>query len=128
MNNQTDSTHKATPYCWQKAMQHKNDAVSQAKVSIELANAEKFEVPENVDRIYFFNPFSVTILQSVISQVLKSYYEDMRNIKLFFYYPSDEYISYLMTVEELVFSDEIDCRDLFEGNDARERIIIFEVS
>lgn len=113
---------------WQKAMQNKNDAVSQAKVSIELANAEKFEVPENVDRIYFFNPFSVTILQSVISQVLKSYYEDMRNIKLFFYYPSDEYISYLMTVEELVFSDEIDCRDLFEGNDARERIIIFEVS
>ena len=113
---------------WQKAMQNKNDAVSQAKVSIELANAEKFEVPENVDRIYFFNPFSVTILQSVISQVLKSYYEDMRNIKLFFYYPSDEYISYLMTVEEFVFSDEIDCRDLFEGNDARERIIIFEVS
>ena len=113
---------------WQKAMQNKNDAVSQAKVSIELANAEKFEVTENVDRIYFFNPFSVTILQSVISQVLKSYYEDMRNIKLFFYYPSDEYISYLMTVEELVFSDEIDCRDLFEGNDARERIIIFEVS
>ncbi len=34
---------------------------------------------------------------------------------LFFYYPSDEYISYLMTVDELVFSDEIDCRDLFPG-------------
>ena len=51
----------------------------------------------------------------------------MRGIQLFFYYPSDEYISYLMTVEELVFSDEIDCRDLFPGNDSRERIVIFEL-
>ena len=46
-------------------------------------------------------------------------------ILLFFYYPSDEYISYLMTVEELDFLDEIDCRDLFPGRDMRERIMVF---
>lgn len=94
-------------------------------VTMELANAEDFIVPEIVDRIYFFNPFSVEILQKVISKILDSYYEKMRSIQLFFYYPSDEYISYLMTVDELVFSDEIDCRDLFRGNDSRERIVIF---
>lgn len=44
-----------------------------------------------------------------------------------FYYPSDEYISYLMTVDELIFSDEIDCRDLFPGENKRERIVVFEV-
>lgn len=52
---------------------------------------------------------------------MNSYYENRRTVKLFFYYPSDEYIAYLMTVEELLFSDEIDCRDLFDGNNVREK-------
>jgi hypothetical protein len=30
-----------------------------------------------------------------------------------------------MTTDELEFYDEIDCMDLFDGNDLRERIIIF---
>lgn len=90
-------------------------------------NAECFKVPEEVDRIYFFHPFSLEILQKVIARVLDSYYEKMRPVQLYFYYPSDEYISYLMTVEELVFSDEIDCRDLFQGENPRERIMIFEL-
>ena len=64
-----------------------------------------------MNRAYFFNPFSVELLQKVI--------------RLFFYYPSDEYLAYLMTVDELVFADEIDCRELFDGNDARERIVEF---
>ena len=78
-----------------------------------------------MDRIYFFNPFSLEILQKVIHRILESYYENPREIKLLFYYPSDEYISYLMTVDEFMFEDEIDCRDLFPGNDTRERIVIF---
>ena len=109
---------------YEKAMTNKETAVSSNKVIIELANAEKFEVLESVDKIYFFNPFSVEILQKVIAQILDSYYENIRTIQLFFYYPSDEYISYL---DELMYYDEIDCRDLFDGNDSRERIMIFEI-
>ena len=45
----------------------------------------------------------------------------------FSYYPSDEYISYLMTVEELMFTDEIVCMDLFPGEDPREKIAIFKL-
>ena len=112
---------------YEKAMTNKETAVSSNIVIIELANAEKFEVLESVDKIYFFNPFSVEILQKVIAQILDSYYENIRTIQLFFYYPSDEYISYLMTVDELMYYDEIDCRDLFDGNDSRERIMIFEI-
>ena len=48
-------------------------------------------------------------------------------MSLFFYYPSDEYIVYLMTVDELSFVDEIDCCDLFPGEDVRERIMVFEI-
>lgn len=112
---------------YEKAITNKETVVSSNKVIIELANAEKFEVPESVDKIYFFNPFSVEILQKVIAQILDSYYENIRTIQLFFYYPSDEYISYLMTVDELMYYDEIDCRDLFDANDNRERIMIFEI-
>ena len=44
----------------------------------------------------------------------------------FFYYPNDEYLAYLMTLDEIMFLDEIDCSDLFEGQNQREKIIIFE--
>ena len=110
-----------------KAMENLATAVSAGRVSFEQANAESFAVPETVDRIYFFNPFSLEILQKAMSRILESYYEKPRPILLFFYYPSDEYISYLMTVREVMFFDEIDCGDLFPGNDPRERITVFEI-
>lgn len=112
---------------YERAVQNKNTAAASGRVEFELADATQYAVPMDVDRIYFFNPFSLEILQKVIGRVLKSYYENMRQIKLFFYYPSDEYISYLMAVDELMFSDEIDCRDLFDGENTRERIVIFDL-
>ena len=33
----------------------------------------------------------------------------------------------LKLVNELIFADEIDCRDLFQKIDSRERIVIFEL-
>ena len=61
----------------------------------------------------------------VLAKIEDSYYENPREIQLFFYYPSDEYISELMTVDMLFFVDEIDCRDLFDGENPRERIMVF---
>ncbi len=80
-----------------------------------------------VNRCFFFNPFSVEVLQIAMARILESWYEDPREILLFFYYPSDEYISWLMTVDELSFFDEIDCGDLFAGHDGRERVMIFQL-
>lgn len=71
--------------------------------------------------------FSVEILQKVFARVMESYYENPREMLMLFYYPSDEYVSFLMTQDSLMFSDEIDCRDLFPGNDPREKILIFEI-
>ena len=112
---------------YEKAVENKESAISSGRTAFELAQAEYFQVPDRVDRFYFFNPFSLEILQKAVARILDSYYENPRSMQLFFYYPSDEYISWLMTVDELVFSDEIDCRDLFPGEDLRERIMIFEV-
>ena len=111
---------------YEKAVENQKRAAAAGRVTFELVNAEQFQVPEEADRVYFFNPFSLEILQKVISRIIDSYYAAPREILLFFYYPSDEYISFLMTVDELTFSDEIDCGDLFQEKDPRERIIIFE--
>lgn len=110
---------------YKKALENKESAVSSERVSFVFADAEHFPVPESVDCMYFFNPFSLELLRKVMARIIESYYENPRQIQLFFYYPSDEYISYLMTVDELMFIDEIDCRDLFPGNDSRERIVVF---
>lgn len=109
------------------AMENKKTSVSRNKADFELIRAEEYKVPADVSRCYFFNPFSVEILHKVMARILESYYEDPREILLFFYYPSDQYISYLMTVDELEFYDEIDCTDLFEGNNCRERVMIFQL-
>ena len=109
------------------ALENKKTAVSANRVNFFMANAEKYEVPIEVNRCYFFNPFSVELLRKVMARILDSYYKEPRELLLFFYYPSEEYISYLMTVDELEFYDEIECGDLFEGNDIREQILIFKI-
>ena len=112
---------------FQQVMENKELAVSGSRTSFLKTNAETYPVSEEVDRCYFFNPFSVEILQKVLARIYESFYENPREILLFFYYPSDEYISYLMTQEQLLFSDEIDCMDLFDGKNQREKILVFEV-
>jgi len=110
---------------YQGALENRKTAVSGARTEFVPVRAEEYKVPAEVNRCYFFNPFSVELLRKVMVRILETYYENPREMYLFFYYPSEEYISYLMTVDELEFYDEIDCGDLFEGNDKRERILIF---
>lgn len=110
-----------------EALLNRNDAASRAKAEFVLTGAETYAVPPAVNRCYFFNPFSLEILRKVMARILESWYEQPRRLLLFFYYPADEYLAYLMTVEELEFYDEIECEDLFAGKDARERILIFEL-
>ena len=112
---------------YQSALNNQNAAVSGARTEFVLAKAEEYKVPPQVNRYYFFNPFSVELLRKVMTRIMESYYEKPREVFLFFYYPSEEYISYLMTVDELEFYDEIPCDDLFGENDLRERIMIFSL-
>ena len=109
------------------ALDNHKTAVSKMRTEFVQADAQTYGVPEEVNRCYFFNPFSVELLQKVIARIMESYYANPRELLLMFYYPSEEYISYLMTVDELQFYDEIMCDDLFDGSNSRERILIFSV-
>lgn len=112
---------------YEAAVENQGNAVSGERTEFILARAEEYEVSKEVNVCYFFNPFSIELLRKVIARIIDSYYENPREITFFFYYPSEEYISYLMTVDELEFYDEIDCGDLFESRDVRERIMIFRM-
>ena len=111
---------------YKDALENQKSAVSKSKTDFVLTKAEDYEVPKDVNRCYFFNPFSAEILHKVMAKILASYYAQPRDVFLFFYYPSDEFVSFLMTVEALDFFDEIECDDLFKG-DPRERILIFQL-
>ena len=110
------------------AEENRKTAVSGSRVTLVEAAAEQFEVPDEVNRMFFFNPFSVEILRKVLARIRESLYRAPREILLLFYYPSEEYVADLMTEDLLEFEDEIDCRDLFPGKDERESILIFSIS
>ena len=110
------------------AAENKETAVSGNRTDFVLSSAESYKVPVEVDQCYFFNPFSVEIFQSVLARIYESYYEKPREILLFFYYPSEDYVSALMTQEQLMFYDEMDTSDLFLSEDKREKILIFQVA
>lgn len=109
-------------------MENQKTAVSSDRTSFKNCGAENYEVGKEADRFYFFNPFSVEVFQKVLKKIEEAYYENPRKMLLFFYYPSDEYVACLMRQEELFFLDEIECKDLFPGNDPRERILVFELT
>ena len=96
----------------EKALENRKNTVKGNRLEFIHTAAEKYEVPADADTFYFFNPFSVELLQSVWKKISRSYYEDPREMLLFFYYPSDEYTAWLMTVPELEFYDEISCEDV----------------
>ena len=51
-----------------------------------------------------------------------------RVVKLFFYYPSKEYIEYLNNDENIAHLEDIDCRHLFNNEDQKEYIKIYMIN
>ncbi len=109
-----------------KALENIKDFKAKAKISFVHSNASDFILPNNVNCCYFFNPFSVEILNDVINRIYESFTSFNRNIFLFFYYPSNKYINYLNEKSFIEKVDEIDCSDIFK-NDEKEKILIFAI-
>ena len=107
------------------AMENLRTYAGAGRVEFMCARAEQFPV-EHANCFYFFNPFSLEVLRSVFGRILESYYGKPRTMRFFFYYPNEEYRSWLMTRNDLRFLAELDCRDLFPGANPREQILIFE--
>jgi len=53
-----------------------------------------------------------------------SYYENPREMKLFFYYPDDSYLAILRNTDELSFVADIDCGT---DTDRREYVAVYKI-
>jgi len=111
---------------YETAMQNYADAGKPAGISFVCANAEEYAIGD-ADHFFFFNPFSLPILQTVMGKILESYYETPRKLRFFFYYPTEDYVRELMN-SQLSFVEKIDCMDLFAVTDRREYILVFEMN
>lgn len=111
---------------YQEACKNKERYRCEDQICFANGKAEAFEVPLDVTACFFFNPFDLGILRGVMKKILASFDESPRTIRLFFYYPQDEYMAFLSTIPGMTFVDEIDCTDLFAAADDRNRVMIFE--
>ena len=91
------------------------------RVRLECRAAEQYEVrDENV--FFFFNPFSASVFGNVLRRLTRT-----SAGRLILYYPSEEYSALLDLTPEAERIDAIDCRDLFNGKNDRERIEVFRL-
>ncbi len=107
---------------FRRAETNKNRALSGGKVSFFCEDAVQFSVPAKANRCFFFNPFSVALLEQVIDRLWVSCETYPREIILFFYYPSTECDNFLRSCDRLNIVESIDCKDLFEEANEREKI------
>ncbi len=113
---------------YESARKNKDSSISGRLTDIVKASAESYKVPEDVDVCYFFNPFSVDIFRKTLARIIESCDENPRQVLLVFYYIQDEYRTYLMTHSRVEYVDDIDFRNMFDGDNIREHIMIFRVS
>ncbi|WP_294156607.1 methyltransferase [uncultured Clostridium sp.] len=65
------------------------------KIQFLKCLAQEYEIKDNDNKFYFFNPFSLQIFMSVINNILDSVGDNPRKVDIILYYPSDDYIFYL---------------------------------
>ena len=109
------------------AMENKKNCISSSRVEFTCCNAKDFLIPEDVNKAYFFNPFSVEVLKDVIENIKKSKEIFSREFLLFFYYPSKDYLEFLNNNSEITFIEDIECFNLFAEFDERECIKIYKI-
>lgn len=99
------------------------------KNSIHFLNkaAEDYFIPVQMDTFFFFRPFSVEIMHKVITNIFESYNKKKRNIRLIFYYLTEEYIMFLSSVPGINLINDIDCRNIIAKDDKKYRILVFEI-
>ncbi len=94
-------------------------------VRFERASAERY-APRDENVFFFFNPFSGSVLRAALRQIRRAGIGGPRGLRLIFYYPSDTFTACLADEDWLRPAGEIDCRDLFDGDNPREKILVYE--
>ena len=107
-----------------KISYEKKHKKSKEKINFVCNLAQQYEVSDEDNKFYFFNPFSIQIFSKVIDNILESYENNMRDMDIIMYYPSTEYLDYLDYKTPFYFEKEIHLSDLYE-KDPKEKFVIY---
>ena len=83
---------------------------------------EEYNVQKQDNVFFFFNPFSIHIFRRVLDNIVASYEKYPRKLHFIFYYPSPDYMDYLLNYPILTLKQEVRIEN--ERN-VNERIVIF---
>ena len=76
---------------YNSALENHKKCISSPRVEFINCDAKEYVIREDVTGLYFFNPFSIEILKDVLENLYKSKNNNVREIKLFFYYSLQPY-------------------------------------
>ena len=94
------------------------------KISFINCYAQDYEIKNNDNIFYFFNPFSVQIFMSVVENILLSVDKCYRKVHIILYYPSDDYTYYLENCTFFKLTKEIRLENLYH-KDNRQKMLIY---
>lgn len=86
--------------------------------------AERYEVQEQDNVFFFFNPFSVQIFRRVLKNIYLSFEQHPREIHLLLYYPSPDYMTYLLNETTFDLLKEV---RLAGHHNLYERLCVFTI-
>ena len=88
--------------------------------------ADKYEVTENDNYFYFFNPFSRQVFKNVLNNIIASVKKHPRDVKLIIYYPTFEYQNEIKNTNMFILKEMIKMSDY--ENDPSEKVLVYYLS
>lgn len=113
---------------YERAIMNGESPAAKNRVSFVLGDAATFTLPDNADRCFFFNPFALHTIKRVLGNIFDSLYHHPREILLFFYYVNEEVENFLNNHVRFEAEEIIQCGDLFQEHDEKERILVYKVN
>lgn len=113
---------------YERAVVNGESPAAKNRVSFVLDDAATYTLTDTVDRCFFFNPFALHTIKRVLGNIFDSIYHHPREILLFFYYVNEEVENFLNNHVRLEAEESIQCSDLFQENDDKERILVYRVN
>ena len=113
---------------YERAIVNGESPAAKNRVSFVLGDAATYALPDNADRCFFFNPFALHTIKRVLGNIFDSLYHHPREILLFFYYVNEEVENFLNNHVRLEAEKPIQCGDLFQETDDKERILVYRVN
>lgn len=113
-----------------QALENKKSYLTQHKgagTSIDFYNclAQDYQIADQDNKFYFFNPFSAQVFISFLNQILRSAEQAPRSVDVVLFFASQEYNDYLETSTAFQLIEEISLPDFHK--DPRERFLIYRL-